>query len=113
MVFTVLLGLWAQTARQLDEGHVHVVCPEHGELIEQVHHAGPKHAQISADVSVVHGEGCLLGWAAPSGALCAPPPPLALEHPEAAEAPTPVLGSASGVVRPVLADAPKTSPPRA
>ncbi len=110
---TVLLGLWAQTARQLDELHVHVVCPDHGELIEQASHIRSGVAQITGQDASAHNEGCLLAWAAPAGAIATPPPPIAIEHPDGVDSPATILTASAGVSRPPLRDAPKTSPPRA
>lgn len=111
---TVLIGLWAQTARQADRLHIHVVCPDHGELIERVAHVDNHGARlVDADAAAGHDDGCLLAWATPVGGWVPPAPVAALQHPEAEPTPTVILTAAVGVSRPPLRDAPKTSPPRA
>jgi hypothetical protein len=112
-VATLLLGLWAQTARQLDTTHIHVVCPQHGELIEQVHTKGPAHAEIGVATLAAHDQGCVLGTWGPADPVTTLPTPVALHTPDSVDAPAPLLAATDGVARAPLLNAPKTSPPGA
>lgn len=110
----LLLGMWGNLARGLDQTHVHVVCPEHGELIEQVHNSGPRRAEFGVDPALVHDEGCALAaWSLLATVGLLPPAPAEIPDRVATRTPLGTVRWAAGVAVAPLRNAPKTSPPGA
>ena len=92
----------------------HVVCPEHGELLELAQdgaqHGSGQHQVLPASGLSDHGHGCSLqGLPSPEGASAAPN---VVQHP-ARITQAPLLAQALAPRGPPLAYAPKTSPPDA
>lgn len=95
----------------------HMVCPEHGEIVDGRQSAGEKGERdedrgptLSAAPSDAHHDGCSLP---PLGSL-APPDAVLLTLPDAVPTALPVATPRSGRwARCALSFAPKTSPPRA
>ena len=109
LIVALLLGLVRDTAILADQVRLHVVCPEHGEVV----HAAPvesRGSELRALAPSEHGGGCHLAALGPLPAIATPPAP------EVAAAPSfPLLATNSAPRAPPVAAplirAPKTSPP--
>ena len=112
-LLAVLLGMFEGVAALADQTRVHVVCPEHGELIEASHVPGVPHETLANATLDRHELGCALAlFGHPPPVIELPTPP-SLLLPPLPDPECPVLGSSEGTTAAPLLAAPKTSPPTA
>lgn len=112
-LLAVLLGMFEGVAALADQARTHVVCPEHGELIEAVHVPGVAHETLANATPDRHDMGCALALFGHPPPVAELPTPPSLLLPPIPDPECPVLGAAAGVARAPLLTAPKTSPPTA
>jgi len=113
LLFAALLGIVRGAAQTADALHTHVVCAEHGDLVHMAAgHASSTRSELSSLATDHHDDCAMAAFGGPPVGAVTLPAVAVVEHPEAAFVDL-VAAAPRRAARaiPLLAAAPKTSPP--